>query len=382
MKPGIYDGITNDAYHGGPGVSVSGLKVIAERSPLHFQAYRSTQQADKEPSPAMMLGTAFHCLLLEPEVFVQDYCLGLRQSDFPDAITEKEQLLQLVADLNKTRLAKLSSSGTKPELVSRIVMANVDEKLPAESEALAALPLAELKAMIERLNEKRAGLLSTTGTIPQLAQLVRDAGQKITLWQDIKDEWARNNSHRTVLAPEVMDQLRGMRDAVMAHPAARALMTNSPGVAERSVYWVDQDTGELCRCRPDFWRQDGIIVDVKTTDDASPGGFAKSIVNFRYDIQAPFYLDGCQAAIKQSKAKEKPPTIFLFLAVEKNFPHAVAVYSLDEVGLSIGRGEYKRSLANYSSCMEANAWPGYGDKIQNISVPAWHASKNAGLIAA
>jgi exodeoxyribonuclease VIII len=165
----------------------------------------------------------------------------------------------------------------------------------------------------------------------------------------------------------------------MAHPIARALLTGKPGKAERSVYWIDEATGELCRCRPDFWREDDIVVDLKTTEDASPEGFGKSIANWSYDTQDAFYRDGCAAV-------GKPLRAFVFLAVEKSArvvegqPLGVAVYQLDEAGRDLGRAKYRADLATYAQCKATNKWPCYSDKLETISLPQWHMNRNAHLV--
>ncbi len=155
------------------------------------------------------------------------------------------------------------------------------------------------------------------------------------------EEWMANNGHRIVLDPEAWDQLHRMREAVYALPEARAIL-DLEWVAEQSVYWVDPQTGVLCRCRPDLWaRKARIILDVKTTDDASAEGFAKSIANWGYDVQDPFYSDGIEVATG------KPLVGFLFLAVEKSacvvdgVAKGVAVYRLDDASRDLGRAKYR-----------------------------------------
>lgn len=71
MKPGIYtsDQLSNEAYHAAPGISKSGLDLIA-RSPAHY-AYAAPRTATR----AMEIGTALHCAILEPERFATDYML-------------------------------------------------------------------------------------------------------------------------------------------------------------------------------------------------------------------------------------------------------------------------------------------------------------------
>lgn len=374
MKPGVYEGISNAEYHGGPGISKSGLDLI-HRSPMHYHAV-VTAENDHTPTPAQELGTAAHALILEPEVFTATYCLALRRSDVPEAIEEREALVEMVDELNESRLAKLATGGTKPELVERILAAQAEqEQAPyMEAEELEGMKAADLKAHLVKLNEIRPGKLSTSGSRHELANLLRANGQQVTLWSDVLAEWTENNPGRVVLSPEVWDQLHAMRDAVHNHPAAHALLTGVPGEAEKSVYWNDPTTGVLCRCRPDWWRDDDVLVDLKTTDDASPEGFAKSMANWRYDVQAPYYMDGVKLATGRNVKA------FVFVAVEKKPPYAVGVYVLDSDSLELGRAQYQHDLRIYAECVRTGEWPGYGDKIQTISLPAWHANKNAHLV--
>lgn len=371
MKPGVYEGIPNIEYHTGPGISKSGLDLV-HRSPMHYNAV-VTAANDHTPTAAQELGTAAHALILEPDVFAATYCLALRRSDVPDAIDDRDVLVEMVNKLNEGRLAKLPTSGNKNELIARIMEFT---GWTGETSELEAMKGAELKAIIEKANESRTGLLPTSGSRHNLAYLLRTNGVEVTLWSDVLAEWTENNPGRIVLTPEQWDQLHAMAAAVHAHPAAGSLLTSCPGEAEKSVYWIDATTGVLCRCRPDWWRDDNVIVDLKTTEDASPEGFAKSIANWRYDVQAAYYLDGVQ------QATGKRPKAFVFIAVEKKPPYGVGVYVLDSESLDLGRAQYQHDLRVYAECVRSGEWPGYGDKIQTISLPGWHANKNQHLLGA
>lgn len=375
MKPGVYDNITNEDYHGGDGVSKSMLDVLANKSPMHLQFLRSSAN-DNPPTPAQVLGTAFHALLLEPHEFTKTYTQALRMADVPDAIDDREVLVGMVQELNAKRLPKLPTTGAKADLVARIIAGRaeqgvaVDAALEAQINAMSG---ADLKQEITDMNASRDGLLPISGSRHDLAELLRANGKPVTLWSDVQAEWHQNNGHRTVLPAEHFDQLRAMLESVMAHPAASALLTGAKGKAEQSVYWIDAITGQLCRCRPDFWREDNIIVDVKTAEDASPEGFAKSIANWRYHVQHAIYVDGVKAATG------KEPR-FVFLVVEKKPPYAVAVYVLDPESIALGRAEYRRDLQLYAECVRSGQWPGYGEKIQTIGVPQWKLFQNAALL--
>lgn len=436
MKPGVYEGISNAEYHGGPGISKSGLDLV-HRSPMHYNAAQQVANDDRPDTKAYFVGREFHMLALEPEVFEVEYVEAFGRDSAPDAIEDREVLVEMVeainaervaahpdavrdaetlvsmiGKLNETRLAKLSTSGNKDALIDRIVEFTTGW---GTREELEAMKVAELKSFIERVNEKRTGLLSTSGSRTDLANLLRANGVEVTLWSeitdayqqehgrpyvlptsttsrhemaawlnangkqvrlwsDIKAEWEKVNEHRTILNPEQWKTIHAMRDALMAHPAANALLTGIPGKAEKSVYWIDATTGVLCRCRPDWWRDDNLIVDLKTTEDASPEGFARSIAKFRYDVQDAFYTDGVQ------QATGKRPKAFVFIAVEKKPPYGVGVYVLDSETKDLGRAQYQHDLRVYAECVRSGEWPGYGDKIQTISLPGWHANKNAHLL--
>lgn len=65
----LVTGMPNDAYHAFDGISKSGLDLVA-RSPAHY-FYR----AQHEPSRAMVIGSATHAAIFEPDVFAKQYML-------------------------------------------------------------------------------------------------------------------------------------------------------------------------------------------------------------------------------------------------------------------------------------------------------------------
>lgn len=91
-----------------------------------------------------------------------------------------------------------------------------------------------------------------------------------------------------------------------------------------------------------------------------------------YDIQAAFYVDGIRAVT----GMELP---FLFIAVEKEAPHAVAVYRADPEVIEVGRKKYRAALQLLKWCQESESWPAYqpGGEIELISLPRWAANAEA-----
>lgn len=167
---------------------------------------------------------------------------------------------------------------------------------------------------------------------------------------------------KEIVTAEEMSKLCQIQQAVHAHPAAAKALAGSPTI-EQSIFW-DAD-GIACRCRPDAVTERGVIVDLKTTRDASPEGFAKSIVAYRYHVQAAFYSDGYRAAFGE------PPRGFVFIAVETEPPYLVAVYVASEAMTQRGRIDYQTDLDTFRRCQESGTWPGYSDAPLTIDLPKW-----------
>jgi len=163
-----------------------------------------------------------------------------------------------------------------------------------------------------------------------------------------------------VTAPE-MEQAMAMAASVRSHQAAAALLRD--GKAEQSFWFDDIATGLRCKCRPD-WYTGSTIVDLKTTVDASPKGFAKSVAQWRYHVQQSHYLAGTFA--------ER----FVFIAVEKCYPYAVGVYELDADAVQFGDYERRNNLQTIADCRAISEWPGYGNTIQPLSLPKWALNAN------
>ena len=144
-----------------------------------------------------------------------------------------------------------------------------------------------------------------------------------------------------------------------------------PGLIEKAFFWRDAATGVLCKCKPDkFLTDDGVIVDLKSCEDAGTRAFERSIVNYKYYISAAFYLRGVEAVTGAR------PSSFVFAAYEKTSPYCCALYEADAGMIAIGDAEVDRLLRIYADSVAADEWPGYPQTIQPISLPAWAVRGN------
>ena len=98
-----------------------------------------------------------------------------------------------------------------------------------------------------------------------------------------------------------------------------------------------------------------LIVDIKTTDDASPDRWKWSAVDYGYHRQQCIYR---QALFSETGKKYR----FIFAVVEKpkpstrGIPPTVALYELDEDAVLMGYDDTQKLLQDYETRREANNW--------------------------
>lgn len=147
----------------------------------------------------------------------------------------------------------------------------------------------------------------------------------------------------------------------------------SSGYPEVSAMWIDEATGEACRCRPDWVSDFGgrrvALLDVKTYSDASADEFRRQIARKRYHVQDAFYCDGYAAAAGVDVMG------FIFIAVETDWPYQASALMLNERSRAQGRTDYRRDLDTYAACRRTGKWPGYGEQIHLIDLPLWAFSE-------
>lgn len=304
MKPGFYDGLPEMDYHQGEGLSASTL-VEMGRSPAHCKAMMDGQREKRTRS--LDLGQALHCAVLEPERFPNAYMLA------PNPMDEQYADIVPVADVHlKAHCKKIGISG-----------------------------YSKLKK-------------------PELKAAILEVAPETQFWDQVYDAATDGFS---ILNETDMEHCQGAMASVAAH--SKASKAFSKGVAERSMYWIDEVTGILCRARMDYYREDlGIIFDLKSCVDARYSKFQRDIMNYYYHQKAAWYLDGCQKV-------GLPANGFAWLAIEKEPPYAIGLYMASEEMLELGRTGMSDLLDQFAHCQSSGNWPGYTDEFCTIELPGW-----------
>lgn len=182
-----------------------------------------------------------------------------------------------------------------------------------------------------------------------------------------KAEWqvfVAEHKGKTILSDDDFQTCLAIRDAVHRDPVARGLLHGC--IFEQPVFAVDPETGELIKCQIDALHEGGShIVDLKSTDDASPAGFARSAANYRYPLQPPWYLDVLDAAFGEY------PENWVFMAVEKDPPHEIGLYFAQPEDIQRGRLAARRDFMRIVEASRANAWPSYSTEVLPLTLPTW-----------
>lgn len=179
-----------------------------------------------------------------------------------------------------------------------------------------------------------------------------------------------SSSGRNVITSADFDMVKGVSAAVHAHPFAKVLL--GEGVSETTVIFDRVVNGQTvrCKCRPDRTPSPDmqVLLDLKSTQDAGYDKFLRSCLSYGYINQAALYVDGYNAV------RGDLPEIdaFAFIAVEKEEPYRVEVYTVDQDFLMHGRREYQRLLEVEMACRARNFWPNFINAgADTLMMPAW-----------
>lgn len=169
---------------------------------------------------------------------------------------------------------------------------------------------------------------------------------------------------KIILDAEDMATVRECAESVGQCAEASELLRTSAH-RESTLVW-ETEARTPCKARLDAWG-DGIVVDIKTTTDASPDGFRRHAYDLGYHLQAAWYVDGLEA-LTGWKAS------FYFVAVEKD-SRLVTVHHATHDFLQRGREAYGRALAQFEEAWASGVWAGYASGIHDLDVPEWVVRK-------
>jgi len=161
------------------------------------------------------------------------------------------------------------------------------------------------------------------------------------------------------------DAAQGMYDSIMANVHAAHILSISP---ERETPLFANIRGVPCKALLDAHGTDGEewwIADLKTTDDASPTAFWRSVEKYHYDLQAEMY---CEILSRHHQIESRP--YWLWIVVQKTPPYTCVVY--DRTGYNeSGEAKLERVLASFKECTASGEWPQPWQGINQLPKQKW-----------
>ena len=162
------------------------------------------------------------------------------------------------------------------------------------------------------------------------------------------------------LAPADYDLILEMAGSALENPVLRHYMADIDKVVEGTGYFEME--GAKCKVRPDLYIPGaGVVIDLKSTQDASNRGFTKSVRQFGYLFQACWYMHALRLL------GEKPKQ-FVFIAVEKTAPYATAAYTIKESDINKQFSNMERACQLWAACQSSGIWPGYSDMVETLDL--------------
>ncbi len=129
---------------------------------------------------------------------------------------------------------------------------------------------------------------------------------------------------------------------------------------EHELYWTESDVA--CKGKVDIYLPDlNVIVDYKTTNDASPRGFRYKVLDMGYLLQMAHY----QRGVASTNGQETMPGV-LVIAQETDAPYVLQVYSVPQTMIDEAHSRRAELLEVYKSCTSTGEWYGYSSGIMDI----------------
>lgn len=133
---------------------------------------------------------------------------------------------------------------------------------------------------------------------------------------------------------------------------------------EVSIYW--NEFGVKCKARLDrVLIEEGIVLDLKTTDSVEPELFTKKVVGLGYDFQAAYYARAAEKAYGK-------PFKFIFVCIERKAPYTVDLFEVTPDMMEESVYKVEKALKLYAECDKSGEWPNREPVVRKLDYPGWY----------
>lgn len=187
--------------------------------------------------------------------------------------------------------------------------------------------------------------------------------------QEARDAARAAGRHPILVAeyPNVL-KMRGIALAAIANCRDLSGLTLADGTAESTLVW--REGAIWCRARLDWLSHDRrIILDYKTTTNANPDDWVRTLAGLSGEIQCSHYRRG-------NAATGGPhDTRFVFAVQECEEPFAVSFIGMPPSFIDLGDSKMEEARETWGRCLANNDWPAYTDRICWVEPPTYHVTR-------
>ena len=143
------------------------------------------------------------------------------------------------------------------------------------------------------------------------------------------------------------------------------------GFSEQAITWTEStEFGDVpCKALLDHvWLDTGVIIDIKTTDNAASSAVERTAENLGYGIQYAAYTRALSALDRNLSGRIA--FAFVFCEVEEE-PFCVNICEPDGVFAELGKRRWHRAVREWARCVRDDVWPTYGATVNQLTAPPW-----------
>lgn len=181
---------------------------------------------------------------------------------------------------------------------------------------------------------------------------------------------ARDTAEAAGLCPILVHQFEQAQEqakAVRQH--LEEILMGEPFLPEVVLAWqIDTPHGKIwARAMLDAWCPTlNMVVDLKSTTNASQAALIRRMADGGYDTQAAWYGRGLEhVLLKHGEIR------FVTLFCETEPPHGSQAVTIDEAWRTSSWDLCEEAVEVFARCQKANRWPGYPRNPVRLSPPDW-----------
>lgn len=166
--------------------------------------------------------------------------------------------------------------------------------------------------------------------------------------KEAKKLYEEQNEGKKLITEDEANTADSILEALATDAEIQKILKKEGNQNEKTLLWEYDDVE--CKSRFDIINtQENFICDLKTTIDATQGGFTRQAIALKYHWQAAFYMLACESANIEIDR-------FYIIALEKKPPFYRRLYEFDDWLLSEAKDDIIRLFGEFNMCIDLDGF--------------------------